>query len=193
VGTEQFESLDASEVHTSILPHNTDSTFKRVAGPTTSLPVTSLPLQPALGTTQGLSRTGRRRIIILVAASILLIGIVVAAYSLAGRFMTPAKDKGIESVAVLPFENKSGNADSEYLSDGLAESLIYRLSQLSNLKVSPRSSVFRYKGKEIDTEKIGNGRRCRHVRKAHTARRQLNYQRRSDRRQKQKDVVGRTV
>ena len=70
--------------------------------------------------------------------------------------MTPAKERGIESVAVLPFENKSGNADSEYLSDGLAESLIYRLSQLSNLKVSPRSSVFRYKGKEIDAEKIGN-------------------------------------
>ena len=70
--------------------------------------------------------------------------------------MTPAKVKGIESVAVLPFENKSSNADSEYLSDGLSESLIYRLSQLSNLKVSPRSSVFRYKGKEIDAEKIGN-------------------------------------
>jgi len=56
---------------------------------------------------------------------------------------------------VLPFENKSGNADSDYLSDGVAESLIYKLSQLPNLKVSPRSSVFRYKGKEIDAEKIG--------------------------------------
>jgi serine/threonine protein kinase/Flp pilus assembly protein TadD len=60
------------------------------------------------------------------------------------------------SIAVLPFENKSGNADSEYLSDGLAESLIYRLSQLPNLKVSPTSSVFRYKGKESDAQKIGN-------------------------------------
>jgi TolB-like protein len=156
--TAQF---DASEVHTSILPHNTDATFNRVTGPTTSLPATtpsgrSLPFQPATSTPQELSRTARRRILIPVVAAILLIGIVVAVYSLAGRFMTPAKDKGIESVAVLPFENKSGNADSEYLSDGLAESLIYRLSQLSNLKVSPRSSVFRYKGKEIDAEKIGN-------------------------------------
>jgi serine/threonine-protein kinase len=62
----------------------------------------------------------------------------------------------INSIAVLPFENKSGNADSEYLSDGLAESLIYRLSQLPNLKVSPTSSVFRYKGKETDAQKIGN-------------------------------------
>ncbi len=63
--------------------------------------------------------------------------------------------KQINSIAVLPFENKSGNPDSDYLSDGVAESLIYKLSQLPNLKVSPRSSVFRYKGKEIDVEKIG--------------------------------------
>lgn len=61
----------------------------------------------------------------------------------------------IDSIAVLPFENRSGNADSEYLSDGLAESLIYRLSQLPNLKVSPTSSVFRYKGKGADAQKIG--------------------------------------
>jgi len=60
----------------------------------------------------------------------------------------------IQSIAVLPFENKSGNADSEYLSDGLAESLIYRLSQLPNLKVSPTSAVMRYKGKEVDAQKI---------------------------------------
>jgi eukaryotic-like serine/threonine-protein kinase len=62
----------------------------------------------------------------------------------------------IDSIAVLPFENRSGNADSDYLSEGLAESLIYRLSQLPNLKVSPTSSVFRYKGKETDIQKIGS-------------------------------------
>nr|ART35743.1 B71 [uncultured bacterium] len=60
----------------------------------------------------------------------------------------------INSIAVLPFDNRGGNPDSEYLSDGLAESLIYRLSQLPNLKVSPTSSVLRYKGKEIDVQKI---------------------------------------
>ncbi len=54
----------------------------------------------------------------------------------------------------MPFENRGGNSDSEYLSDGLTESLIYRLSQLPNLKVSPTSSVLRYKGKEIDPQKI---------------------------------------
>ena len=143
--------LDASEVHTSILPHKTDAAFERVTGPTTSLPV-----PPPTGTAQELARTGRRRILVPVVGLIVLIGIVVVAYSLAGRLFSSPENKGIESVAVLPFENKSGNADSEYLSDGLAESLIYRLSKLSNLKVSPRSSVFRYKGKEIDAEKIGN-------------------------------------
>ena len=60
-----------------------------------------------------------------------------------------------ESIAILPFENRSNDPNTDYLSDGLAESLIYRLSQLPNLKVSPRSSVFRYKGKEIDAEKVG--------------------------------------
>jgi TolB-like protein/Tfp pilus assembly protein PilF len=60
----------------------------------------------------------------------------------------------INSIAVLPLQNSGGNADSEYLSDGLAESLIYRLSQLPDLKVSPASSVMRYKGKEFDAQKI---------------------------------------
>lgn len=63
-------------------------------------------------------------------------------------------DERIASIAVLPFENRSGNADSEYLSDGLAESLIYRLSQLPDLKVSPTSSVFRYRGRETDPQVV---------------------------------------
>jgi eukaryotic-like serine/threonine-protein kinase len=62
----------------------------------------------------------------------------------------------IDSIAVLPFQNKSSDAETEYLSDGLAESLIFGLSQLPKLKVSPTSSVFRYRGKEIDPIQIGN-------------------------------------
>lgn len=60
----------------------------------------------------------------------------------------------INSIAVLPFENGNGNADNEYLSDGMTESLINSLSQLPNMKVIARSSVFRYKGKESDLQKI---------------------------------------
>ena len=72
------------------------------------------------------------------------------------RARNSAAEGTINSIAVMPFQNRSAGADSEYLADGLAESLIYRLSQLPNLKVSPTSSVFRYKGKETDAQKIGN-------------------------------------
>ena len=53
----------------------------------------------------------------------------------------------IKSIAVLPFQNNSNDADADYLSDGLAESLIFRLSQLPELKVSPTSSVMRLQRK----------------------------------------------
>ncbi|MGQ0543054.1 MAG: tetratricopeptide repeat protein [Blastocatellia bacterium] len=69
------------------------------------------------------------------------------------RYFSPNGGQ-INSIAVLPFENRSGSADTDYLSDGIAESLIYRLSQLPDLKVSPVSSVIRYKGKEFDAKKI---------------------------------------
>src|SRR6266496_2179996 len=65
-----------------------------------------------------------------------------------------AGTKQISSIAVMPFVNESGNADVEYLSDGMTETLIKSLSNLSNLDVKPRSSVFRYKGKDTDLQMI---------------------------------------
>jgi serine/threonine protein kinase/tetratricopeptide (TPR) repeat protein len=62
----------------------------------------------------------------------------------------------INSIAVLPFVNESGNADVEYLSDGMSESLINSLSQLPKLLVKARSSVFRYKGKEVESQKVAS-------------------------------------
>ena len=62
----------------------------------------------------------------------------------------------IESIAVLPFVNESGNNEIEYLSDGMTESLINSLSQLPHLSVKARSSVFRYKGKDTTAQQIGN-------------------------------------
>jgi serine/threonine protein kinase/Flp pilus assembly protein TadD len=61
----------------------------------------------------------------------------------------------IGSIAVMPFVNASGNGDVEYLSDGITETLIGSLSQLPNLNVKARSSVFRYKGKEANAQTIG--------------------------------------
>ena len=70
------------------------------------------------------------------------------------RYLKPADTDQIDSIAVLPFQNRNSDADTDYLSDGLADSLIYRLSQLANLKVSPTSSVIRYKGKDTDIAQI---------------------------------------
>jgi len=58
-------------------------------------------------------------------------------------------------VAVLPLENSGGNPETEFLSDGVSESLIAKLSQLSSLRVISGTSVFRYKGQSIDPRSIG--------------------------------------
>jgi adenylate cyclase len=83
----------------------------------------------------------------------LLVVIIVLGGFFGYRYVTPAKP--IESIAVMPFVNESGNADVEYLSDGMTETLISSLSQLPNLNVKPRSSVFRYKGKDTNSQSIG--------------------------------------
>src|SRR5262249_7087001 len=64
-------------------------------------------------------------------------------------------DAGLSSVAVLPFVNASNDTNSEYLSDGITESLINNLSQLPNLTVMSRASVFHYKGREVDPQIVG--------------------------------------
>ena len=67
-----------------------------------------------------------------------------------------ANSTQIESIAVLPFVNESRNPEVEYLSDGMTESLINSLSRLPKLSVKARSSVFRYKGKEVEPQRIAS-------------------------------------
>ena len=91
---------------------------------------------------------------ITVAAGVLL---VIAIAILTGyRFLASRKSNSasIKSIAVLPFSNESGNPDLEYLSDGVTESIINRLSQLPGLKVIARSSSFNYKGKDVDPQEV---------------------------------------
>jgi serine/threonine-protein kinase len=88
---------------------------------------------------------------VIIAIAALLIVAVAEAYIHLGR--PPAT--AIDSIAVLPFVNASGDPNMEYLSDGLPESLMNSLSQLPNLKVMSRNSTFRYKGNEQDAEKVG--------------------------------------
>ena len=86
------------------------------------------------------------------------------------RFIAPVKavlldqhNEAIESVAVLPFANDSADPDAEYLSDGITETLINKLSEIWDLRVVARSTVFRYKGRDIDTQKAGNDLHVRAV------------------------------
>ncbi len=61
----------------------------------------------------------------------------------------------INSLAILPFTNASGDPNAEYLSDGITESLINRFSRLRQLRVVARTTVFRYKGKELNVQDVG--------------------------------------
>jgi serine/threonine-protein kinase len=63
--------------------------------------------------------------------------------------------RGVDSLAILPLANASGDPDAEYLSDGITESIINNLSQIPKLRVMARSTVFRYKGKEVDPQQMG--------------------------------------
>jgi serine/threonine protein kinase len=86
--------------------------------------------------------------VLAVLAGMILALVAVGIYLLMGRSQ-------INSIAVLPFVNISGDPNTEYLSDGITETLMNNLSQLPNLKVISRSSVFRYKGEGQDSQAVG--------------------------------------
>lgn len=89
----------------------------------------------------------------LFAALLALVGLNVG--GLRSRIFRGSGSPRIESIAVLPFVNVGKNPKTEYLSDGITESLIDTLSQLPNLAVMSRNTVFRYKDQETDLQKIG--------------------------------------
>src|SRR6266540_3148352 len=89
----------------------------------------------------------------LAVAALVVVSAAIASYSYFTRS---------DSLAVLPFTyvntdtNVMADPDSEYLSDGITESIINHLSQLPNLRVIPRSTVFHYKDKEVDPQPVGH-------------------------------------
>jgi eukaryotic-like serine/threonine-protein kinase len=85
----------------------------------------------------------------LAAAAVLLIMLISAAF----YFFAPGRSEKINSVAVLPFAGAGG--ETEYLADGLTESIIERLSKLPGFKVMSFNSVSRYKGKDADAQTVG--------------------------------------
>jgi len=91
------------------------------------------------------------KITVMVAAAAFVLG-GLGVLSLRLLYRQPTAD----SIAVLPFANGSGDANTDYLGDGMTESLIGNLVHVPRLKVKSRSSVFRYKGKDVDAQKAGN-------------------------------------
>jgi TolB-like protein/Tfp pilus assembly protein PilF len=132
------------ETETRTLP--TGEGLSRPTAPTTMLEGR----QPSGGTRE-LSKPKSRRVMVAVAAAIL------AAAAAAYAYYRLALRSGavVNSVAVLPFVNASGDPEVEYLSDGISESLINSLSQLPGVKVMARGTTFSFKGKDIDPRRVG--------------------------------------
>ena len=85
-----------------------------------------------------------------------LIASIIGVYFAYSRYAGGTGAGTIRSVAVLPFENKTNDPDSEYLCDGISESLINSLSQLPGMKVIARNSSFKYKNKEVDLQEVAS-------------------------------------
>lgn len=121
---------------------------------------TTSPIEPAGNSHSGkigpASGSKHRRRGVVVAISVLILATALGLWLFKNRSSSSTNPAPIESIAVLPFLNESGNPEMEYLSDGMTESLINGLSQLPKLNVKARSSVFRYKGKEVDPQQIAN-------------------------------------
>ena len=101
----------------------------------------------------GFERIKQHKLAAAIAALVLVLGAIGLWKYLNSRNKTEA---AIPSVAVMPFVNESGNAEVEYLSDGMTETLINNLSQIPNLNVKSRSLVFRYKGKDTNPQTVGS-------------------------------------
>jgi eukaryotic-like serine/threonine-protein kinase len=97
----------------------------------------------------------RHKIATIVVAGLILIAAAAGVVSIGSYLHARNSEVAIESIAVLPFVNQNNDPGADWVSDGLTESIINSLTQLPNLKVIARSSVFRYKGKETDPIKAG--------------------------------------
>ncbi len=119
-------------------------TARELLGELKSLKRGEAAVAPGLAKKEPLAGAVKRRA---AAAAIVLAALLAV---IAGAVYLNRSDKAIESVAVLPFINADGNPETEYLADGVTESVINSLVQLPNLTVRPLNSVFRYKKRDID-------------------------------------------
>src|SRR5215510_347195 len=108
--------------------------------------------QPGLARTRSLVSVKHRKAIVLTIAGLIVVALPFALYFYRAR----NRNTAIDSIAVLPFVNTSAEPNTEFISDGITESIISSLSRLSHLKVMARSTVFQFKGKDVDPRKVGH-------------------------------------
>jgi len=107
----------------------------------------TLPITKQIADTLALRPGGK--LLLILSVVVIIIGLFLH------RFLTTSDQQIIKSIAVLPFANQGSVPDSDYISDGITEGIIDRLSRLPNLKVMARGTVFTYKGKLSDPRKVG--------------------------------------
>jgi serine/threonine-protein kinase len=97
----------------------------------------------------------RHKTATIVGAVLILIAAAAAVFGIRSYYHARDTEIAVDSIAVIPFENQNKDSGAEWISDGLTESIINNLTQLPNLKVIARSSVFRYKGRQTDPIAVG--------------------------------------
>jgi TolB-like protein/DNA-binding winged helix-turn-helix (wHTH) protein/Tfp pilus assembly protein PilF len=131
-------------VRARIVSEEVETSEESAPGVIENVPPAMLSLPPARG-------KGKALVLGLLAIAVL------GALIITGVLVRDARSKtaAIESVAVLPFTNLSNDPELDYVSDGITEGLINRLSQVPRLKIIAHNSVFHYKGKDIDPKEVG--------------------------------------
>jgi TolB-like protein len=105
----------------------------------------------------------RHKLGALLAAAALMIAVIIVGYFYVVRNRIPAASEPIDSIAVLPFVNVNKDPNTEYLSEGISDSIINSLTRLPSLKVISFNSVLRYKSKQADPQSVGKALNVRAV------------------------------
>ena len=130
----------------------TESRTATMSGGVSTLAVSASKIQPASSAEYIITGIKQHKLAVVIVLGILMLSTIAFVVFNKARINTST----IESIAVLPFENRSNDAEVDYISDGLTESINNSLTRLPNLKVTPHSVASHYKGKPMDVQKFGD-------------------------------------